>query len=238
MNPDWLRIHLLQEGIKPEVVVAMMAVPRERFVPAELRSVAWDDEALPIGRGQTISQPTVVALMIQALDIRPGDNVLDVGTGSGYQAAVLAACGAQVHGVERIAELAERAQATLTELGWKIPVVCADGTRGLPAAAPFDAINVAAATPTCPPSLLDQLREPGDGKRGGRLVIPLGSAGLGLAQELVLMERVARGYQRTKLLDVLFVPLISEPEERDRAVPAVPESGHRALHWWRGPSAG
>lgn len=239
MNRAELRIRLLQEGIKPEVVAAMMAVPRERFVPPDLRFEAWEDEALPIGRGQTISQPTVVALMVEAEDVTAGDNVLDVGTGSGYQAAVLAACGARVHGIERIAELAQRAEATLAELGWSIPVFCADGTHGLPDAAPFDAINVAAATPVCPPALLEQLREPGAGHRGGRMVIPLGPAHAGMTQELVLVERVAGGFQRTKLLDVLFVPLVTEAgRHADRGDVGGLPSGRQPFRWWRGPSGG
>ncbi len=236
MNRAELRLHLLHQGIEPTVVEAMMAVPRDRFVPPELRSVAWEDEALPIGRGQTISQPTVVALMVQALNLATGENVLDVGTGSGYQAAVLAACGARVHGVERIAELAERSQATLAGLGWDIPVTCADGARGWPELAPFDAINVAAATPVCPPALLEQLRAPGVDHRGGRMVIPLGRAGIGLAQELVLVERTDDGYQRRGLLDVLFVPLISDMDG-EQAVPGE-RSARPPFRWRRGAGGG
>lgn len=236
MNRAELRTHLLRQGIEPTVVEAMMAVPRDRFVPPELRSVAWEDEALPIGRGQTISQPTVVALMVQALSLATGENVLDVGTGSGYQAAVLAACGVRVHGVERIAELAERAQATLAGLGWDIPVTCADGAHGWPELAPFDAINVAAATPVCPPALLEQLRVPGVEHRGGRMVIPLGRSGIGLAQELVLVERTVDGYQSRGLLDVLFVPLISDIDGA-QAAPGEP-SARPPFRWWRGAGGG
>jgi protein-L-isoaspartate(D-aspartate) O-methyltransferase len=153
----------------------------------------------------------VVELMTEAAAVGSGDHVLDVGTGSGYQAAVLAACGARVHSIERLAALADRARATLAGLGYDVDVRCGDGTAGLPEEAPFDAIVVAAATPTVPPALVDQLRAPGGGRRGGRLVIPLGepSAWFG-GQELVVLERVAEGISRRKLLDVVFVPLVWE----------------------------
>lgn len=204
-----LREHLLREGITRRVVEAMMSVPRDRFVPAGTGFRAWEDHAMSIGHGQTISQPTVVGLMTEAADVGPGDLVLDVGTGSGYQAAVLAACGARVHSVERLAALADRARVTLLALGCDVDVTCGDGTAGRPDEAPFDAIVVAAATPTVPPALLAQLRAPGAGRRGGRLVIPLGepSAWFG-GQELVVFERVAEGTARRKLLDVVFVPLV------------------------------
>jgi protein-L-isoaspartate(D-aspartate) O-methyltransferase len=206
-----LREHLLREGISRRVVDAMMTVPRDRLVPPGLAYRAWEDHAMAIGHGQTISQPTVVAMMTEAAAVGPGDRVLDVGTGSGYQAAVLAACGARVHSIERIAPLADRARATLAELGYDVDVTCGDGSAGLPERAPFDAIVVAAATPTVPPALVGQLRVPGEGQRGGRLVIPLGepSSWFG-GQELVVLERVAEGVTRRKLLDVVFVPLVWE----------------------------
>jgi len=187
----------------------MMSVPRDRFVPPAMAFRAWEDHAMSIGHGQTISQPTVVALMTEAAAVDPGDHVLDVGTGSGYQAAVLAACGARVHSIERVPSLADRARSTLADLGFDVEVTCGDGSAGLPGESPFDAIVVAAATPTVPPALLAQLREPTGGFRGGRLVIPLGgpSAWLG-GQELVVFERVADRFARRKLLDVVFVPLV------------------------------
>ena len=166
---------------------------------------------MSIGHGQTISQPTVVAIMTQAADIRLGDHVLDVGTGSGYQAAVLAACGAHVHSIERIPALADRARATLADLGLDVEVTCGDGAEGLAQEAPFDAILVAAATPTVPPKLIGQLRRPGAlgaGERGGRLVIPLGQPGAGFSQELVVLAQEEVGISRQKLLDVVFVPLV------------------------------
>lgn len=210
LDRDDLRSHLLRQGISARVVAAMMTVPRDRFVPAQVRSGAWEDHAMSIGHGQTISQPTIVALMTEAADIRPGDNVLDVGTGSGYQAAVLAACGAEVHTIERIPQLAARAQATLDDLGLSVEVTCADGCAGLAESAPFDAIVVAAATATIPPALLDQLGEPTGDRRGGRLVIPVGepSTWFGGGQQLVVLERERDGFARRKLLDVVFVPLV------------------------------
>jgi protein-L-isoaspartate(D-aspartate) O-methyltransferase len=209
MHAADLREHLLREGISRRVVDAMMSVPRDRFVPSGLAFRAWEDHAMSIGHGQTISQPTVVALMTEAADVGPGDHVLDVGTGSGYQAAVLAACGARVHAVERLEPLADRARARLADLGYDVDVSCGDGSAGLPAEAPFDAIVVAAATRTVPPALVTQLRAPGEGVRGGRLVLPLGepSAWFG-GQELVVLERVPDGVSRRKLLDVVFVPLV------------------------------
>ena len=212
MDAADLRDHLLREGISRRVVEAMMSVPRDRFVPPGMRVLAWEDHAMSIGHGQTISQPTVVALMTQAAAVGPGDQVLDVGTGSGYQAAVLAATGAAVHSIERLPQLADRARTTLAALSCDVDVTCGDGSAGLAGLAPFDAIVVAAATPTVPPALVEQLRAPEQGRRGGRLVIPIGepSAWLG-GQELVLLEREGAGLARRKLLDVVFVPLVWDP---------------------------
>lgn len=208
MTRDDLAERLLAQGLSSRVVSAMMTVPRDRFLPARLRHQAWEDHAVGIGHDQTISQPTVVAMMTEAADVRPGDTVLDVGTGSGYQAAVLAALGARVYSIERIPELAERARRTLADLALEVQVTCADGTAGLPSVAPFDAIVVAAATPDVPPDLEAQLREPGPEARGGRLVIPVGRSARGGSQELVVLTRQAAGVVRRKLLDVVFVPLI------------------------------
>ena len=203
---------LVGEGISPEVVSAMMRVPRDRFVPRELRARAWENGALPLGKGQTISQPSVVALMTQAAAVAAGDRVLDVGTGSGYQAAVLAACGARVDSIERIPALADGARRTLAEVGWEVRVHVGDGSLGLPTEAPFDAIVVAAAAPDVPPALIEQLAAPGAGRRGGRLVLPVGSPpDRSGGQDLVLLERTERGLTRRTLLAVVFVPLIQEP---------------------------
>lgn len=186
------------------VLEAMRAVPRAAFVPDALRARAYDDVALPIGHGQTISQPFVVARMTALLRLAPSDRVLDVGTGSGYHAAVLAQLAAHVWTVERHRELAEQAARRLREAGVEhVTTLVGDGSRGLPQEAPFDAINVAAAAwPEIPPALERQLAP------GGRLVAPVGASG----QQLVLVERGsgadADRLTRTTLEAVRFVPLI------------------------------
>lgn len=188
------------------VLAAVAAVPREAFVPASLRARAYDNVALPIGRGQTISQPLVVARMSELLRLRPEDRVLDVGTGSGYHAAVLARLAAHVWTIERHDALSEQAAAALRDAGVEnVTVLVGDGSRGLPDEAPFDAINVAAAAwPEIPPALERQLAP------GGRLVAPVGASG----QQLVLVERAGDDagagaeLTRTQLDPVRFVPLI------------------------------
>ncbi len=174
---------LRARGIRDERVLdAMARVPRHEFVPAEHRGEAYEDHPLPIGEGQTISQPFVVAAMLEALALRREDVALEVGTGSGYETAVLAELVGTVYSVERIASLAERARAVLARLGYgNVTVVHGDGSQGLPDAAPFDAIVVSAAAPQVPASLIGQLRD------GGRLVIPVGS---GFAQELQLVRKI------------------------------------------------
>ncbi len=193
---------LRRGGITDQRVLdAMASVPRQLFVPAAARGEAYADRALAIDYGQTISQPLMVASVVQALELRPGDHLLDVGTGSGYQAAVLAACGARVVGIERVAELADLAAARLRECGVEVAVHVGDGSRGLPEEAPFDAIAVAATAPWMPPSLPRQLRE------GGRLVIPLRREGEEMDQLTRL--RVVDGAWRTDQLGPCrFVPLI------------------------------
>ncbi len=186
------------------VLVALRAVPREAFVPLRLRLRAYENVALPIGQGQTISQPLVVARMADLLRLAPTDRVLDVGTGSGYHAAVLAQLAAHVWTVERHRALAEQAAAHLHRAGIaNVTTIVGDGSRGLPEEAPFDAINVAAAAwPEIPPALERQLAP------GGRLVAPVGASG----QQLVLVERgtgaEAAELTRTTLDPVRFVPLI------------------------------
>jgi protein-L-isoaspartate(D-aspartate) O-methyltransferase len=195
----------LRDAIADErVLAAIRAVPREAFVPRELRARAYDNVALPIGRGQTISQPLVVARMAELLRVEPADRVLDVGTGSGYHAAVLARLAAHVWTIERHRALSERAQTSLRRAGVEnVTALVGDGSRGLPDEAPFDAINVAAAAwPEIPPALERQLAP------GGRLVAPVGASG----QQLVLVERGRGGgageLTRTRLDPVRFVPLI------------------------------
>lgn len=187
------------------VLAALAAVPREAFVPPALRERAYDNVALPIGQGQTISQPLVVARMTELLRLQPKDRVLDVGTGSGYHAAVLAQLARHVWTIERHAALSQQAAESLDAAGIaNVSVLVGDGSRGLPDVAPFDAINVAAAAwPEIPPALERQLAP------GGRLVAPVGASG----QQLVLVERAAEGdgepaLRRTTLDPVRFVPLI------------------------------
>ena len=194
---------LVARGIRdPRVLAAMAAVPRERFIDADQAEFAYDDGPLPIGEGQTISQPYVVARMIEALELAPTDRVLEIGTGSGYAAAVLAEVCAQVYTVERVAALADRARRRLAELGYApVRVRAGDGTLGWPEHAPYDAIVATAGGPTVPPALREQLVP------GGRLVMPVGRSLYG--QRLV---RVVRGDgdvdRREELEAVAFVPLI------------------------------
>jgi protein-L-isoaspartate(D-aspartate) O-methyltransferase len=212
MDREGLIRSLRRSGIDDDRVLnAMRIVPRDQFVDPRDLAAAWEDHPLPIGAGQTISQPYVVAFMTQALRIRPGDNVLDVGTGCGYQAAVLAASGARVHSIEVISSLADHARETLTRLGWgDIEVAAGDGANGWPDAAPFDAILVAAVATAVPPALLEQLRTPDEQTPGGRLILPLTDDRRWSSRErLVLFERLPDDYRRTDLFDVRFVPLVS-----------------------------
>ena len=192
---------LRQRGITDERVLAAMArVPRELFVPPSLRPYAYDDGALPIGEGQTISQPFVVATICSLLSLRGDERALDVGTGSGYQAAVLAELADEVVTVERISSLADAARARLAEAGYdRVEVEVGDGSLGVPTRAPFDAIAVAAAAPRIPRALYDQLVE------GGRLVVPRGSR---RGQELVLAVRTSNGPVERTSIPVRFVPLV------------------------------
>jgi protein-L-isoaspartate(D-aspartate) O-methyltransferase len=195
-------------GVSDErVLAAMRAVPRHAFVPEEVRADAYEDRPLPIGHGQTISQPYIVAAMTELARVRPGSRVLEVGTGSGYQAAVLAEMGAQVYSIEIVERLARRAGETLARLGYgAVQVRHGDGYRGWPEAAPFDAIVVTAAAPRVPPALLEQLVD------GGRLVIPLGR----FAQELEVHTRVGDRIDVERVFGVRFVPMTGEVREEER----------------------
>jgi protein-L-isoaspartate(D-aspartate) O-methyltransferase len=183
------------------VLEAMRLVPRHAFVPVDLRDHAYEDRPLPIGYGQTISQPYIVALMTDMLRLPPGGRALEIGTGSGYQAAILAALGHDVFTIEIIPALAQQAATRLSEAGFgAVEVRQGDGYFGWPDKAPFDGIVVTAAAPQIPPPLLEQL------KPGGRMVIPVGAAFL--VQQLILVEKLADGTIRTDaLLPVAFVPL-------------------------------
>jgi protein-L-isoaspartate(D-aspartate) O-methyltransferase len=183
------------------VLDALASVPRAAFVSPDLASFAYDDGPLPIGDGQTISQPYIVALTAAALRLEPGDRVLDIGTGSGYAAAVLSRIAREVYSVERVDELCRTARDRLAELRYdNVQVRCGDGTLGWPEHAPYDAIAVAAVGPRVPPALLDQLA------LGGRLVMPVGPDG---SQTLLRLTRTGReSYREEPLVDVRFVPLI------------------------------
>jgi protein-L-isoaspartate(D-aspartate) O-methyltransferase len=187
----------------PRVLEAMRAVPREAFVPERLAEFAYDDTPLPIAEEQTISQPFVVALMAEALELRPGDRVLEIGAGSGYAAAVLGKAAGEVWAVERHGTLAAEAQERLARLGFgNVHVVQGDGTLGLAEHAPFDAIVVAAGGPEVPQALLDQLAP------GGRLVIPVGKDPR--EQSLLRVRRTEQGFVHEDLGGVRFVPLIGK----------------------------
>ena len=188
--------------VDKRVLEAMERVPRELFVPEDLRGRAFDDVALPIGAGQTISQPYMVARIAEELGLDGDERVLDVGTGSGYQAAVLAELGDEVHTIERIPELAEQARATLAAAGYgKVEVHVGDGSRGLPEHAPFDAVAVAAAAPGFPSALYEQL------KPGGRLVVPVGGR---RGQRLEVIVRTPEGPAVLRSVPCRFVPLVGE----------------------------
>ncbi len=187
----------------------MMTVPRHLFVPEALRDRAYEDGPLPIGEGQTISQPYIVAFMSEAIRPGPKDRVLEVGTGSAYQAAVLATLVSEVYTIEIRAVLAESARTRLAGLGYcNVSVRVGDGYRGWPEQGPFDAIIVTAATESVPAPLLEQL------KPGGRLVIPLGPQGSD-AQQLVRLTRTPEKIQRETLLPVRFVPMTGEARRAD-----------------------
>jgi protein-L-isoaspartate(D-aspartate) O-methyltransferase len=190
----------------PRVLEVMRDVPRHQFVPETMRERAYGDYPLPIGNGQTISQPYIVAAMTELLEPAIGDTVLEIGTGSGYQAAVLSKLVHEVYSIEIVAELAEDARKKLAELGYdNVVVITGDGYRGLPKKAPFDGIIVTAAPEEVPQPLIDQLAV------GGRLVIPVG----GMIQELVVLERTRDGVQTRRVFPVRFVPMTGEVRDAD-----------------------
>lgn len=200
-----VRDQIEARGIRDRrVLEAMRAVPRHRFVPEPYRPLAYADQPLPIGRGQTISQPFIVAYMAAALRLQPGDRVLEVGSGSGYAAAVLSEVGAEVYGIELERELYERSVVTLAELGYaRVHVRHGDGFLGWPEEAPFDAILLSCAAEEVPAPLWDQLRP------GGRILYPKGSAWSD--QELVLVTKTPSGPREERLESVRFVPMRRAP---------------------------
>jgi len=196
-----------RDALSPRVMQAMAEVDREQFVADRYRVEAWANCPLPIGQGQTISQPFIVALMTDLLEPQAGDRVLEIGTGSGYQAAVLSRLVKQVYSIERIPELADSAGKRLKELGYSnVQTRCDDGSQGWPEAAPFDSIIVTAAAEQIPPALLNQL------KPGGRMAIPVGMAGS--HQELLLVTREESDAITTRhILGVAFVPLLENQSD-------------------------
>jgi len=188
--------------VDPKVIAAMRRVPRHLFVPPELRAFSYGDFPLPIGEGQTISQPYMVAVMTEALSLRPGDKVLEIGTGSGYQAAVLAEMVDQVYTIEILPSLAARADSILKELDYSnIAVKTGDGYVGWDEYAPFDAIIVTCAPPYVPEPLIEQLAD------SGRMVVPVGEEGE--VQTLILMEKIEGEILQSPLLPCIFVPMRS-----------------------------
>jgi protein-L-isoaspartate(D-aspartate) O-methyltransferase len=196
---------IVARGVKdPRTLAAMRRVPRHLFVPEEQRAQAYDDHPLPIGHGQTISQPYIVGFMTEALRLQGGETVLEVGTGSGYQAAVLGEIAAHVYTIEIVEPLAEEAKRTLARLGYaNVLARAGDGYQGWPEAAPFDAIMVTAAAPRIPEALKAQLKE------GGRLVIPVGDE----YQELVVVTRKGDRFEERRVLPVRFVPMTGKVRE-------------------------
>ena len=198
---------LMPRGIHEERVLAAIAkVPREEFVPPEARAASYTDQPLPIGYGQTISQPFVVGFMTEQLQLKRDDRVLEIGTGSGYQAAILAELVAEVYSIEIIEPLAKNAEATLARLGYKnVQVKAGDGYKGWPERAPFDAVIVTCAPSHVPQPLVDQMKE------GGRMIIPVGGLG---EQKLYLLEKKNGQLEQRAVLPVRFVPMAGEADRR------------------------
>jgi protein-L-isoaspartate(D-aspartate) O-methyltransferase len=208
------RLRMVEEQVRrrglddPAVLAALTRVPRHLFVPGDVRVQAYDDTPLPIGHGQTISQPYIVALMSSLLAVKPGDRVLEIGTGSGYQAAVLAALGAEVWSLEIVEPLGEQARRTLADLGYEnVHVRIGDGYQGWHAEAPFDGVIVTAAPPRIPKPLLDQV------KAGGRIVVPVGEVWQDLR---VLTKRPDGTFDERTVLPVRFVPMTGEAQRGER----------------------
>lgn len=201
---EWMvETQIVERGIKDKnVIEAMKKVPRHLFVPEDIIEDAYDDRALPIGYGQTISQPYIVALMTELLELKGDEKVLEIGTGSGYQAAILAELVKEVHTIERVEALAEEARKKFEKLGYKnIKVYIKDGTEGLPEEAPFDRIIITAATPKIPDPLVPQLKE------GGIIVAPVGER---YSQYMLKAEKKAGKLEEHYLIPVAFVPLIGK----------------------------
>ncbi len=199
LRKKMVETQLIPRGIKDKKVIeAFLTVPREKFVPENLKESAYDDTPLPIGEGQTISQPYIVALMTELLQLKGGEKVLEIGTGSGYQAAILSEIGCEVYSVERIPSLAKRAGKILQQLGYIVKIKIGDGTLGWEEYAPYDGIIVTAAGPKIPQSLLTQLKE------GGRIVMPVGDL---FTQDLIRITKVKGKFIKENFGGCQFVPL-------------------------------
>lgn len=200
---------LIRRGIKNERVLEVFAkTEREKFVPEELRISAYADYPLPIGKGQTISQPYIVALMTESLDLTGEEKVLEIGTGSGYQAAILSQLSKEVYSVERFDSLAKKTEATLKELGYlNIKIRVGDGTLGWPEEAPFDRIIITAASPRIPLPLVEQLKE------GGKIILPLDDS---FSQLLTLGDKINGKIETTEICSCVFVPLIGKYACKDK----------------------
>jgi protein-L-isoaspartate(D-aspartate) O-methyltransferase len=198
-----VKLQIAARGVRdPRVLEAMLRVQRHLFVPGDMRDRAYDDSPLPIGDGQTISQPYMVAWMTELLEVKEGDRILEIGTGSGYQAAALCELGGEVFSIEKYPGLARAAEERLRSLGYEnIKIRVGDGTLGWPEEAPFDGIMVTAGSPSVPQPLLEQLTE------GGRLVIPVGPSGM---QMLQLIRRKGNEFQTSDEGTCVFVPLVGK----------------------------
>lgn len=214
-GPDYISLRrimvntqIVGRGVTDSLVLAaVLKVPRHFFVPPEYKSLAYADHPLPIGEEQTISQPYIVALMTELLNLKGGEKVLEIGTGSGYQAAVLSEIADDVYSIEILEKLATSAIRRLDSLGYKnVHVMCGDGYKGWPEKAPFEAVIVTAAPDHIPKPLKEQL------KVGGRLVIPVGE----IYQELMVITRTTRGYESKSVIPVRFVPMTGEAQKRKR----------------------
>jgi protein-L-isoaspartate(D-aspartate) O-methyltransferase len=207
LREDMVNFQIKGRGVKDKRVLdAMTKVPRHLFVPENLQYRAYEDEPLPIGFGQTISQPYIVAYMTEQIDLDESEKVLEIGTGSGYQAAILGEVAKEVYTIEIVPELGEKAREVLQKLDYaNVQVKIGDGYKGWPEVAPFDAIIVTAAPDHVPQPLVDQL------KIGGRMMIPVGE----FNQDLILLERTEKGIERKRKIPVRFVPMTGEAEEHD-----------------------